>query len=105
MTAQRTDEARAIARTVIQRVVHNPAYAAHLRADPRATLLNAGLPDWAVDDFMIYDLGIEPDVSGYVLEGCAVTSLLSWSDEDGLQSNQESRTHGLGPMNKAPLSA
>lgn len=87
MTAQRTDEARAIARTVIQRVVQDTAYAAHLRADPRATLLNAGLPEWAVDDFMIHDLGLEPEVSGYMLEGCAVTSLLSWSDEDGLTSN------------------
>lgn len=77
--------ARSSARSIVRRLVGEPAFAEHLRANPHATLLDAGLPDWAVDDFVTHDLGIEPDVSGYALSECRVTSLL-WVEGDGVDA-------------------
>lgn len=77
--------ARGNARAIIQRIVQDPGFADQLRADPRATLLAAGFPDWAVDDFIANDLGLQSDVQGYSLDRCAVTSLL-WLDDDGVLS-------------------
>lgn len=86
MTTRRIDEARAIARTVIQRIVQDPVFAGQLRTDPRATLLATGFPEWALDDFVTYDLGIEPDVAGYVAGECQVTVVLG-IDRDGILEN------------------
>lgn len=85
MNTQDAGDARAIARTVIQRVVGDSAFAESLRSDPRTTLLHAGFPDWAADDFVAHDLGLEADVAGYSMERCAVTSLL-WIDGDGVDA-------------------
>lgn len=86
MTVQHIDEARAIIRAIIQRVVQDPGFAEHLRDDPRGASLAAGVPEWAVDDFIKVDLGLGPDVSGYAVDRCAVTSFL-WIDEDGITAN------------------
>lgn len=83
MTSRDVSTARSLARTVIQRVVNDAAFGDSLRRDPRATLLDAGFPDWALDDFVTHDLGLDGDVSGYSLDRCAVTSLL-WMDDDGM---------------------
>lgn len=85
MSIQHIEEARSIARTIIQRIVHEREFTEQLRNDPHATLLGAGFPDWAVDDFIANDLGLESDVQGYSLDRCAVTSLL-WLDDDGVLS-------------------
>lgn len=78
--------ARESAKAIIQRLVQDTGFAEHLRASPHATLLDAGLPDWAVDDFMTHDLGIEPEVAGYAVNNCSVTLLLG-TDEDGITAN------------------
>lgn len=78
--------ARASAREIIQRIVQDATFANHLRRDPRAALLSTGFPDWAVDDFIANDLGLEADVTGYSIDRCTVTSLI-WIDEDGITAN------------------
>jgi hypothetical protein len=78
--------ARGNARAVIQRIVQDPGFADQLRADPRSTLLAGGFPNWAIDDFLTHDLGIEPEVAGYALHNCSVTTLLG-IDEDGSNLN------------------
>lgn len=83
MNTQDARDARAIARTVIQRVVGDAAFAESLRNDPRTTLISEGFPAWAVDDFVAHDLGLASDVEGYSMDRCAVTSLL-WIDSDGM---------------------
>lgn len=76
--------ARNMARDIIRQVVQDAAFAERLRNDPRATLLDAGFPDWAIDDFMAYDLGLEDDVSGYQMDRCAISvSGLLGVDSDG----------------------
>jgi hypothetical protein len=70
MTAQRIDEVRAIARSVVQRAVRDAAFAAELRNRPRATLVAAGMAEWALDDFIANDLGIAPEAAGHLAAPC-----------------------------------
>lgn len=70
MTAQPIEEARAIARTVIQRVVRDEEFAEELRARPRATLIAEGMAEWALDDFIANDLGMKPEASGHLAAPC-----------------------------------
>lgn len=87
MSAGDIGTARNMARDIIRQVVQDEAFAERLRNDPRATLLGAGFPDWAIDDFMAYDLGLEEEVSGYQMDRCAVSvSGLLGVDSDGLDS-------------------
>lgn len=79
-------DARMIARKIIQRIVADPAFADELRSNPYETVRAAGVPEWAVNEFVVHDLGIEPDVAGYAMADCALSSFL-WIDEDGIQSN------------------
>lgn len=72
-------QVREAAKGIIQRAINDAAFAEQLRADPHTTVLEAGVPEAAVDDFITYDLGIEPDVSGYI--GCYVTGCL-WQTEE-----------------------
>lgn len=95
MTAQPIEEARAIARAVIQRVVRDAAFADALRIRPRATLIAAGMAEWALDDFIANDLGMEPERSGHLAAACqSVTcNLLScdvaWNREQPASSAAE----------------
>lgn len=70
MSAQGIREARAIAKAVIQRVVRDAAFAQELRTRPRATLIKAGMAEWALDDFIASDLGMEPEASGHLSAAC-----------------------------------
>jgi hypothetical protein len=78
--------ARESARLIIQRVMQDEGFAGQLRQDPRGTLKGTGFPEWALDDFVTHDLGIEPDVAGYAMVECGVTILLG-VDGDGLEAN------------------
>lgn len=82
MSAADIGNARNMARDMIRQVVQDDEFASRLREDPRGTLVATGFPDWAVDDFVAYDLGLASEVEGYSLDRCAVTSLL-WVDSDG----------------------
>jgi hypothetical protein len=83
MSSTDVGTARAVARDIIRQVVGNDDFASRLRREPRETLLGAGLPDWAIDDFVAHDLGLDSDVEGYSMDRCAVTSLL-WVEGDGV---------------------
>jgi hypothetical protein len=72
-----------MARQIIRQVVQDASFAETIRHDPRKTLLDAGFPEWAVEDFIANDLGLESDVQGYSMDRCAVTSLI-WIDGDGM---------------------
>jgi hypothetical protein len=69
-------QAREIAALVVRRVIQDPAFAAELRSDPRATLSSVGLPKALTDDFIIHDLAMEPDVAGYrMADDCTYTCI------------------------------
>jgi hypothetical protein len=86
MTTRDIGAARVAARDIIRRIVGDEAFANQVRDDPHATLLAAGFPEWALDDFVTHDLGIEPEVDGYLMSECSVTGVL-WIDEDGSNLN------------------
>jgi hypothetical protein len=77
MSTQDQTQLRDTAKGVVQRAINDPAFAEQLRSDPRATLLDAGMPEGYVDDFMVNDLGMEPEVAGYMRAECnGVTCIL-----------------------------
>lgn len=80
MGTQDPRQIRAVAKGIIQRAINDGASAEQLRADPFATVLDAGFPEAMVDDFITHDLGMEAEVSGYM--GCQVTSVLWQSEEE-----------------------
>jgi hypothetical protein len=78
---------REAAKGIVQRAREDAAFAAHLRADPHATLIAAGLPEPAVDDFMS-EVGMEPDVTGFMNRECTYSCLITDTGDCQL-------THGL----------
>ncbi len=65
MSTQDVSEIRATAKGIIQRSIQDATFAEQLRSNPRETVLEAGLPEAVVDDFIGNDLGMESEVSGY----------------------------------------
>jgi hypothetical protein len=76
MSGEDTNQVRVIAKGIAQRAIADPAFADRLRADPRATVLEAGLPEQVVDDFITHDLGLEAEVSGYHPLACSQTCII-----------------------------
>lgn len=70
MSTMNSEEIRAKARTIVNRMKTDPGFAAGVAQDPHATLVAAGLPAQAVEDFTI-EAAKSGEVQGY--RGCAVT--------------------------------
>jgi hypothetical protein len=66
MDAANVQELRAKAQGIVDRVRQDPEFAAQLQADPRGTLLAAGMPESA-----LLPPDTESDVHGYVDRGVA----------------------------------
>lgn len=58
---------RATAAKIAQRAASDPRYLELLTNDPEQTLVDAGLPESAVRDYM-REAGLTPEVAGYILE-------------------------------------
>jgi hypothetical protein len=67
---------RQLAGGILQRAQEDDSFANQLRTDPRATLIAAGLPESAVDDF-ITEMQLDSDVSGYMF--CGGGGCTNWS--------------------------
>lgn len=61
------EQIRAIAATIAQRAASDPAFLELLTNDPEQTLVDAGLPESAISDYM-REAGLTPEVAGYILE-------------------------------------
>lgn len=72
-TSYDVEQARTMVMDIAARAQSDPAYKQQLRADPRATLLAAGLPTAAVDEAIP-----AADVTGYVSSDCIRICLFSW---------------------------
>ena len=70
MSTSNPEEIRAKAREIVHRMKSDSSFAAQVGQDPHATLVAAGLPAQAVEDFTI-EAAKSGEVQGY--RGCAVT--------------------------------
>ena len=61
------DEIRAVAASIAARAAGDPEFLAKLHSDPEQTLIEAGLHESAIGDFMS-EAGFTPEVAGYILE-------------------------------------
>jgi hypothetical protein len=61
---------------IAQRAAGDPAFMERLRNDPEETLLEAGLPEKAVGDY-IREAGLTAEVGGYILEELDIPCALS----------------------------
>ncbi len=68
--------ARTMLRSIVNRAHINPAYREQLREHPVEVLLEEGLPYDVIEDFLKETL-LQPEVSGYLLQGCANTCALT----------------------------
>jgi hypothetical protein len=78
MSTQDQTQLHQTAKGIVQRAINDPAFAEQLRSDPRTTLLGAGMPESAVDDFITNDLGMEAEVAGY--GQCSMTCIFVTCD-------------------------
>ncbi|MGA7731971.1 MAG: hypothetical protein WCD37_11965 [Chloroflexia bacterium] len=67
MVKPSVDEIRAVAAQIVERANRDPQFMEQLRNDPETVLLDAGLHESAVGDFM-RSAGLMPEVQGYILE-------------------------------------
>jgi hypothetical protein len=74
MSATYPDEVRAKAREIVDRMKSDASFAAQVDQDPQGTLVAAGLPAQAVEDFSV-EAANSGEVQGY--RGCAVTCDIS----------------------------
>ena len=72
--------ARAMLHTIVDRARTDSLYLEQLRANPIDMLVKEGLPYDIIEDFL-QETSVEPEVSGYLLQGCANTCALT-----GIQS-------------------
>jgi hypothetical protein len=56
-----------VAARIAERAAGDPEFLAKLQTDPEETLIEAGLHESAVGDFM-REAGLSPEVAGYILE-------------------------------------
>ncbi len=68
--------ARAILHTIVDRASTDTTYLEQLRANPVDMLVKEGLPYDIIEDFL-QETSMEPEVSGYLLRGCANTCALT----------------------------
>jgi hypothetical protein len=61
------DEMRAVATQILARANRDPQFMEQLRSDPETVLLEAGLHESAIGDF-IREAGLSAEVEGYILE-------------------------------------
>jgi hypothetical protein len=75
---QYDDAARAKARELAEKLRSEPGFRKQVESDPAGALTGAGLPEYAVTDFL-NDTGIQADVSGYArcTESCLITCLVT----------------------------
>jgi hypothetical protein len=67
MSSSYSDRIRQKAAQIAERAASDPAFMERLRHDPEETLLEAGLPERAVGDYM-REAGLTAEVGGYILE-------------------------------------
>lgn len=77
MDAQDLVQVRNVAKTIVRRAIKDEAFGNQLRSQPRTTVLEAGMPEQFVDDFIYNELGLEPDVGGYMIDKCVFTCFLT----------------------------
>jgi hypothetical protein len=65
-----SEDIRTKAREIVDRMKADPSFAAQVDQDPQGTLVAAGLPAQAVEDFTI-EAAKSGEVQGY--RGCAIT--------------------------------
>ena len=70
MSTPYPEEVRAKAREIVDRMKADASFAAQVDQDPQGTLVAAGLPTQAVEDFTV-EAANSGEVQGY--RGCAVT--------------------------------
>ena len=74
----RLQAARTVLREIVDRASSDAAYLENLKAHPVETLVNEGLPYDVIEDFL-EETAMQPDVTGYLLQGCANTCALTTS--------------------------
>lgn len=67
MSSSHQERVRQKALEIAERASRDPAFMERLRNDPEETLLEAGLPEMAVGDY-IREAGLTAEVGGYILE-------------------------------------
>jgi hypothetical protein len=67
MSSSHQDRIRQKALEIAERASRDPAFMERLKSDPEETLLEAGLPEMAVADY-IREAGLTAEVGGYILE-------------------------------------
>jgi hypothetical protein len=72
----RLKAARIKLRELVAHANEDPSYMEALRHNPTAVLVKEGLPYDVIEDFL-RETGIQAEVSGYALPGCANTCALS----------------------------
>jgi hypothetical protein len=75
----RLRSARMILKSVVMRASTDRAYLQALQTSPVETLLQEGLPFDLIEDFL-QEAQIQPEVSGYLLPGCANTCALTTTE-------------------------
>jgi len=63
-------------RAIVDRASVDPAYLNQLQINPVDALVKEGLPYDVIEDFL-RETGMQAEVSGFVLQGCANTCALS----------------------------
>lgn len=76
MSSSYSDRIRQKAAQIAERAASDPAFMERLRNDPEETLLEAGLPEKAVGDY-IREAGLTAEVGGYILEELDIPCALS----------------------------
>lgn len=76
----RLQVARAVLRTIVNRVASDPLYREQLCASPVKTLMKEGLPYDIIEDFL-QETRLQAEVTGYLLPGCANTCALTTSEK------------------------
>jgi hypothetical protein len=71
-TQQQIEQARNRIKEYAREARTDPNMVQRLRSDPMGTLTAAGVPEFAVGDFLREE-GTEADVSGFAAAGCAIS--------------------------------
>jgi hypothetical protein len=75
----RLRSARVLLKSVVMRASTDSAYLQALQTSPVETLLHEGLPFDLIEDFL-QEAQVHPEVSGYLLPGCANTCALTTTE-------------------------
>jgi hypothetical protein len=75
-TQEQIDQARSKIKDFAREAKADPAMVSRLKSDPVATLTSAGVPQFAMSDFLREE-GIEAEVGGYLMSSCWVSCACS----------------------------